>query len=219
MSRPLLLDLFCGAGGAAVGYHRAGFDVVGVDIKPQSHYPFRFVQANALAPAVTWEAFDAVHASPPCQHYSALAGMHPTREYPALIEPVRQMLTFWGKPFVIENVEHAPLQRASDLFGSHGVMLCGSAFGLGARGRQLRRHRLFESNRPLYQPPCQHQGEAIGVYGHGGHTGKHRMAYADEAREALGIEWMSRDEMTQAIPPAYTQFIGEQLLAILEARV
>lgn len=201
-----------------MGYHRAGFEVVGVDIEPQPHYPFEFVRDDALGwSGLDWELlpYDAIHASPPCQAYSALGAMHPNRDYPELIERTRTMLQTSGLPYVIENVEGAPLDRASTLFGSHGVLLCGSMFELGARGRQLRRHRLFETTFPINQPPCRHQGEAIGVYGHGGHSGKHRMAYRAEASEALGIDWMNRDSMTQAIPPAYTQFIGKQLLSVM----
>lgn len=157
--RPRLLDLFAGAGGAAMGYYRAGFDVVGVDIQPQPHYPFTFIQADALNPPVRLADFDAVHASPPCQGYSALAAMHPDRDYPMLIEPTREMLAKLGVPWIMENVEKAPMLRAPGLFGVHGIRLCGTSFGLGARGMELRRHRLFESNLPLYSLPCQAQAE------------------------------------------------------------
>jgi len=215
MSRGRLLDLFCGAGGASMGYHRAGFDVVGVDIRPQPHYPFPFVQADALAPPFDLSAFDVIHASPPCQGYSKLAAMHKGRTYPKLIDAVRALLESSGRPWVIENVEGAPLAKGSDLFGAHGVMLCGSMFGLGVERGYLRRHRIFETSFPLAQPQCAHIGPAVGVYGHGGHTGKHRMLYRAEAATALDIDWMSRDEMTQSIPPAYTEWIGRQLLAAL----
>lgn len=220
VDKPRLLDLFCKAGGCSMGYHRAGFEVVGVDIAPQKNYPFEFVQADALTLDPEWLAsFDAIHASPPCQHYSAFASMHPDKTYPDLIDPVRELLARSGRPWVMENVETSPLVRGSDIFGSHGVMLCGSSFGLGARGLQLRRHRVFEANFPVDGPPCRHQGNSIGVYGHGGHTKKHRMAYAAEAREALGIDWMNRDEMSEAIPPAYTEYIGRQLLAHVDKQV
>lgn len=215
MTRPRLLDLFSGAGGAAVGYHQAGFDVVGVDIAPQPNYPFEHNVADALD--FPLDGFDAIHASPPCQAYSALAVMHPNADHPQLIDEVRARLIDTRLPFVIENVERAPLQRQPGLFGLHGVMLCGTSFGLGARGMELRRHRLFESNVALSAPPCRHRLRTIGVYGHGGHTGKPRMANAAEARQALNINWMTRDEMTQAIPPAYTRWIGEQLAAHLKA--
>lgn len=208
--KPLLLDLFCGAGGASVGYHRAGFEVVGVDIAPQKNYPFEFVQADArdylLTTNLSW--FDAIHASPPCQGYSRLAAMHPERKanYPRLIEPIRTLLNTVELPYVIENVEGAPLHSP--------VVLCGSMFGLGVERGHLRRHRLFECSFETDAPPaCNHVGPAVGVYGHGGHSGKHRMLYKAEAMVAMGIDWMTRDEMTQAIPPAYSEWIGTQLLA------
>lgn len=214
MSRPRLLDLFAGGGGAAVGYHRAGFEVVGVDIAPQPHYPFRFVQADALAPPFDLSDFDLIHASPPCQAYSVLAAMHPDRDYPDLIPATRDLLEGSGAPWVIENVEGAPLARSSDLFGAHGVTLCGSMFGLGCERGYLRRHRVFEASFPLAQPYCSHSGYAVGVYGHGGHSGKHRMLYRDEAATAMDIDWMTRDEMTQAIPPAYSEWIGRAFLTL-----
>ena len=209
-----LLDLFCCAGGAGEGYRRAGFDVTGVDIEPQPNNPHTFIQANALEYlAAHGSEYDAIHASPPCQGYSNLKAMHPGKEYPMLIEPVRELLKSIGKPYVIENVEGAPLQEYSDLFGNHGVVLCGSMFGLGVDSGFLRRHRIFETSFPLPQPACNHRGPAVGVYGHGGHTGKHRMLYRKEAAAAMKIDWMNRDEMCQAIPPAYTEFIGRYLLA------
>jgi DNA (cytosine-5)-methyltransferase 1 len=228
--RPLLLDLFCGAGGAAMGYHRAGFDVIGVDIKPQPRYPFEFVQADAMTYPL--DGHDAIHASPPCQAYSVLRRANPGADYPELIAPTRERLIAAGVPWVIENVPGAPL--------AYSVELCGSTFGLGAISgdgirmertyRQLRRHRLFETSFPIMQSPCQHRGEAIGVYG-GGPVGRYtfnngakrdpygrRGGYqgtAVEGREAMGINWMNRAEITQAIPPAYTEHIGHYLLAEL----
>lgn len=133
MTRPKLLDLFCGAGGAAMGYHRAGFEVVGVDIKPQPRYPFAFVQGDVLKPPVDTSAFDVIHASPPCQGYSTQTA-DPSR-HPRLIERVREMLVATGLQYVVENVEGA--RRAM----RDPVRLCGSSFGL-----DLRRHRHFESN-------------------------------------------------------------------------
>ncbi len=232
-SRPRLLDLFCGAGGAAVGYHRAGFDVVGVDIKPQPHYPFEFVQAEALAfhsdSLQRWGVapyFAAIHASPPCQAYSVLRRANPDAEYPNLIEPTRELLEATGLPYVIENVPGAPTR--------HLIVLCGSMFGLGANGRQLRRHRNFELSFSMMSPPCQHEGEAIGVYG-GGPTGRYtfengakkdyynrRGGYQGtiaEKQEAMGIDWMNAAEINQAIPPAYTELIGHQLLAHIRSEV
>jgi len=129
-----------------------------------------------------------------------------------LIKQVRDLLKQTRKPYVIENVEGAPLQSSSDLFGNHGVLLCGSMFGLGVSRGYLRRHRLFETSFPIKQPCCRHKGLAVGVYGHGGHSGKHRMLYRDEAAQAMKINWMSRDEMCQAIPPAYTEYVGRYLI-------
>ena len=219
--RPRLLDLFCGAGGAAVGYHRAGFDVVGVDINPQPHYPFEFHQMNALFALGTGmaEGFDAIHASPPCQAYSVLRRANPDAEYPDLIAPTRWLLEQSALPWVIENVPGAPLHPS--------IVLCGSMFDLGSGARQLRRHRLFESSLMLMQPECRHEGEAIGVYG-GGPTGRYtfengckqrngrRGGYQGtmaERREAMGIDWMNSGELNQAIPPEYTTWIGAQLLS------
>jgi DNA (cytosine-5)-methyltransferase 1 len=217
--KPVLLDLFCGAGGCTKGYQEAGFYVVGVDIEPQPNYcGDEFVQGDAvfyLRHMRRWRrqypSFAAVHASPPCHRYSTLAAMHPEREYPDLIPETREFLEATGLPYVIENVVGAPLNTRSDLFGGHGVMLCGSMFGLGVERGYLRRHRLFETSFPVAQPDCRHRGMAVGVYGHGGHSGKHRMLYRAEAAEAMQIDWMTRDEICQAIPPAYTRFIGEQL--------
>lgn len=218
MDKPRLLDLFCGAGGCTKGYQRAGFYVVGVDIKPQPHYcGDEFYQYDALTfLRAEGSAYDAIHASPPCQGYSTLAAMHPGREYPKLIDAVRDELTrMWPRvPYVIENVETAPLDCECNLLGN-GVLLCGSMFGLGVSRGYLRRHRIFETSFPVAQPRCAHAGVAVGVYGHGGHSGKHRMLYRKEAAEAMKIDWMSRDEMAQAIPPAYTEFIGKQLMRVV----
>jgi DNA (cytosine-5)-methyltransferase 1 len=223
MTRPRLLDLFCGAGGAAVGYHRAGFDIVGVDIRPQPNYPFTFIQYDALKLLFAiGRQFDAIHASPPCQAYSVLRRANPDVVYPDLVGPTRTLLMDTKRPWVMENVPGAPLRPT--------LVLCGSMFGLGSGGRQLRRHRLFETSYLMLQPECEHIGEAIGVYG-GGPTGRYtfenglrkglkgrRGGYQGtmaERREAMGIDWMSSAALNQAIPPAYTQFIGEQLLAHL----
>jgi DNA (cytosine-5)-methyltransferase 1 len=206
MKRPKGLDLFCGAGGCSKGYDEADFDMTGVDLYPQRHYPYQFVQADwAEYLAEHWREYDFIHASPPCQGYSQLAAMHPMKAatYPKLIEPVRQALRTTGLPYAIENVESAPLS---------GVVLCGSMFDLRVERGWLRRHRRFETSFSVVQPKCVHgPGPAVGVYGHGGHSGKHRMLKRDEAAEIMRIDWMNRDELAQAIPPAYTRFIGVQL--------
>jgi DNA (cytosine-5)-methyltransferase 1 len=217
--RPRILDLFSGAGGAAMGYHRAGFDVVGVDIKPQPHYPFEFVQADALEfldgmlhdPAYYWvDQPNVIHASPPCQAFSDLKDMHNAKSHADLLTPTRELLKASGLPYIIENVEGAPMQAS--------VILCGSSFGLGAEGARLQRHRLFETNFPVMAPPCVHgvSRRVIGVYGGHG-LDRRRMVntqdFSTEARrEAMGIDWMTGAELSQAIPPAYTQLLGEQLL-------
>ena len=212
MTRPRLLDLFCGAGGCAVGYHRAGFDVVGVDIKAQPRYPFEFHQGDALEfVAKHGREFDAIHASPPCQAFSVMKSLHNAKEHPNLIPASRDALRSFGVPYVIENVPGAPLESP--------LMLCGSMFGLRSHRGYLRRHRLFESNLMLFAPgPCNHVGLAIGVYGHGsaGHLGQRmRTANVEEARILMGMPWATRDGLSQAIPPAYTEFVGMQLLAAL----
>jgi DNA (cytosine-5)-methyltransferase 1 len=215
VTRPLLLDLFCGAGGAAMGYHRAGFDVVGVDIKPQPHYPFWFAQDDALRRLRVLvrdgARFGAIHASPPCQAYSVMKSLKHTKEHPDLIPETRELLEASGLPWVMENVPGAPMRE--------DLMLCGSMFGLrSAPDRYLRRHRIFEFghwNPLVLVPPCYHEGLAVGVYGHGsaGHLGQRmRTANRDEARVLMGMPDAKRDGMSQAIPPAYTEFIGTQLL-------
>lgn len=213
-----LLDLFCGAGGAGMGYHRAGFDVVGVDIEPQPNYPFPFVRADALQvlEAGFWRSFDAIHASPPCQAYTAFTAVRPDGDHPLLIEPVRELLEQTRLHYVIENVPGAPLIRPT--------ILCGSSFGL-----PIRRHRLFETNWTLLAPPCVHRDQPwiVGVYGasdgahepgfkHPGNKRGPRQATTSEAREIMGMPWATRRrELTEAIPPAYTELIGHQLMAHL----
>lgn len=221
----VLLDAFCGAGGCTKGYQRAGFYVIGVDLHPQPNYcGDHFIQADALEFLEdAWHRdykVDAIHASPPCQAYSTLrhAAEHKRDSYPDLIPETRRLLQATGLPYVIENVVGAPLLEP--------IELCGSMFGLGSGDRQLRRHRLFESNVFMFQPECNHVGEAIGVYG-GGPVGRYtfnngakrdyygrRGGYQGtvaEKREAMQIDWMSAKEINQAIPPAYTEFIGRQL--------
>ena len=212
MSRPRLLDLFCGAGGAAMGYYRAGFDVVGVDNRPIKRYPFIFIQADALEYlAEHGREFDCIHASPPCQAYTRARSLH-KREHPRLIEPTRALLKATGRPYVIENVPGAPLIEP--------VRLCGTMFGLrvSVRGRcyELRRHRLFEATFPLLTPCCYHVLPVIGIYGHGeskpmrGKRG-YQISQVEHRRAVMEMPWANRDEIAEAIPPAYTFFIGTQL--------
>lgn len=208
MSKPRLLDLFCGAGGAAMGYHRAGFEVVGVDIKSQPHYPFEFIQADALTYPL--DGFDAYHASPPCQRYSTMTKKWGrSNNHPDLIGPVREKLQAIKVPYVIENVEGAPLINP--------VMLCGSMFRLGSGKYNLRRHRLFECSWGILFPPasCNHKGLALPVYGHaGGKSNRDGLQFpgTDAWREGMGIDWMTGKELAEAIPPAYTEYIGKYLM-------
>lgn len=215
-----LLDLFCGAGGAAMGYHRAGFEVVGIDIKPQPHYPFEFHQADALEYCREHgKEFDAIHASPPCQAYTGMRAITIARygvapEHPKLIEPTRQVLIYIGKPYVIENVTRAPIITQ--------IILCGSALGLN----ELSRHRHFESNILLFAPKCQCRGKNIvGVYGAkpDGRRVTCRKYYHGqgvarglaEGQRVMNIDWMNWDELRLAIPPQYSEFIGKQLMQYL----
>lgn len=216
-ARPRLLDLFCCAGGCSVGYARAGFEVVGVDLVLQPDYPFEFHLANALT--FPLDGFDAVHASPPCKAHTTLSALrrgHTQGElfdpHPDLVGPTRDRLVASGLPYVIENVVGAPLVDP--------VLYCGSSFGL-----LVRRHRLFESNVPIEAPPCDHKAQPVvlGVYGHGGgftgSKGKGTTVSGAVAAEALGItHTVDQSRLSQAIPPAYTEHIGRQLIAYLEAR-
>jgi len=205
--KPTLLDLFSGAGGAARGYQMAGFCVLGVDIEPQPRYAgCRFHQADAME--FPLDGFDVIHASPPCQRYSQInRGMGNTEKYPDLIGPVRDRLE--GRMYVIENVPGAPLMQP--------ITLCGSMFGLRTAAGWLRRHRWFELPFVVLAPACRHpRGMSIGVYGNG--TNKYhrdklgRCIRVEEQREAMGIDWMPRKELTQAIPPAYTEWIGKRIM-------
>ncbi len=210
MPRPRLLDLYCGAGGAAVGYERAGFDVVGVDLRPQPNYPFPFLRADVIEVMRYWpdcsleaEEFDAIHASPPCQVNSTVSrwqamGRRPPEEngHADLLTPTRELLRNTGLPWVIENVPGAPMRK--------DLILCGSMFDL-----DVRRHRWFELNfTPPLVSPCHHANEAVGVYGHGGEHYQPMSVW----ETAMGIDWMNRAELAQAIPPAYTEYIGQALL-------
>ena len=208
--RPLLLDLFCCEGGAAMGYHAAGFDVVGVDIEPRPNYPFEdVVQADALRLPFDLSSFDAIHASPPCQAFSTMTPAG--NDHPDLIEPVRAMLKASGLPYVMENVVGAPLDAT--------LMLCGTMFG-----KDYQRHRLFESNvLMLNGAACDHTRDCWGVYGTGGEFDGERVGGGSRGKKAgtvrarvlFGMPWATRHGVSQCIPPVYTEFIGQQLLGAL----
>jgi DNA (cytosine-5)-methyltransferase 1 len=217
--KPRLLDLFCGAGGAGMGYHQAGFDVVGVDIRPQPNYPFEFHQADAM----TWplDGFDAVHASPPCQDHSTLRTTGPVHDTGWMLQATVERLKASALPYAIENVPGARDEMPD------AYVLCGKAFGL----RPLKRHRLFLTSVPMLVPPCVcHPSQVtVGVYGDlaqkdraasslkdGRHTAGVK-AGVHTARRLLDCPWMTPKELSQAIPPAYTRFIGEQLMDHLKA--
>jgi DNA (cytosine-5)-methyltransferase 1 len=228
-----LLDLFCCAGGAGMGYHQAGFDVVGVDIKPQPRYPFEFIQADCLTLDMAFlRSFDAIHASPPCQAHSSISNVSGRQAHHVdRIPETRRMLAGSGLPTVMENVPGAPLIEA--------FMLCGTMFDLRTScGAELQRHRFFETNWFAgLTPQCRHGSSVIGVYGGHAHdrrrtitvTGstaqqnvvknRSRITFSvEEAKRAMGIDWMTMQGLSQAIPPAYTRFIGAQLLAHIASR-
>ncbi len=210
--KPRLLDLFCGAGGAAMGYSRAGFFVVGVDVKPQPNYcGDEFLRADALVymndHAIVdgfGRSFDAIHASPPCQHYSQATAWRGNRDdHPDLIAPTRYLLERTGLPYVIENVEAA-----------RGVlrdpaMICGDDVGL-----PIHRRRYFETNWPLSVPVLAHAShERRAQFDHGATTTE------SEYRYLMGCDWMTAVEARQAIPPAYTELIGHQLMQYIQRAV
>jgi DNA (cytosine-5)-methyltransferase 1 len=216
--RPLLLDLFCCEGGAAVGYHRAGFDVIGVDIEPQPRYPFHFIRADVMTLDMDWITThaNAIHASPPCQSYTTMSNRHGSKEL-ELIEPVRELLRATGLPYIIENVVGARRHMKDPL------MLHGGHFGIN-----VYRPRLFESNVLLMAPtPAKPPKNAAAVYGRERDAGyliwervdgsRLVRASLDEAREAMGMPWASWNGCREAIPPAYTEFIGAQLLEHVKA--
>jgi len=202
-----LLDLYCGAGGAGMGYHNAGFEVVGVDINPQKNYPFEFHQADALEFLKEHgHEFDAIHASPPCQRHSAMSNCRPglADEYPDLVAPTRDLLEASGKPWVIENVVGSPLVNP--------ITLCGTMFG-----RELYRHRLFESSFYMDEPehpkhviPASKAGHwkpgtVMSVSGH--------IAPIAKARDIMGIDWTNREELAESIPPYFTEYVGRWVRA------
>lgn len=204
MTRPLLLDLFCGSGGAAMGYQQAGFDVIGVDNLPQPNYPFRFIQGDATNPPLRLEPFDVIHASPPCQAYIRSGNVN-RDNHPDLLPQTRAMLEQSGRPWIIENVPGAPMRP--------DVILCGSHFGL-----PLRRHRWFESNLPLspFVPPCDHSQPVVGVYGHphgqNGAAAGMLPGTTETWRHAMRMPWANARGLSNAIPPAYTKKIGTDAL-------
>lgn len=233
MDKPTILDLFCGAGGAARGYADAGFRVIGVDLNPQPRYPFEFIQHDAIellrdiadygAQHVLADACGsvaAIHASPPCQRWSAMSNCRPglAGKYPALIEPARELLRCIGLPYVIENVPGSPLIDPA--------VLCGSQFYRVAewpgRGRfGLRRHRLFETSFPVPSAGWHnHSLPSVAVYGDGAPGNRPDLkgkGFEQLRRDVMGIDWMTRAELNEAIPPAYTHYIGTQLLSQLSA--
>lgn len=221
--RPRILDLFCGGGGASEGYARAGFEVVGVDIDPHPNYPYEFHQGDALKFLLEhWREFDAYHASPPCQAFTNAQRIQ-GNEHPDFITATRNAFHLmeregvygrdqWSfrRPWVIENVEGSPLRP--------DVVLCGAMFNLGTY-----RHRIFETNFVKGSPPHPEHlhrvtkmgrkprpGEFMHVVGH--------FSGVAEARKAMGIDWMSRDELAESIPPAYTEHLGKQMRLELSDR-
>lgn len=206
------LDLFCGAGGAARGLHRAGFGVFGVDIKPQPRFPFHFIEQDVMwagSRIIAEGGFDLIWASPPCQAYTNAQRIR-GNGHPDLIEPTRAMLKASGVPYVIENVPGAPLINP--------VELCGAMFGL-----RTYRHRLFEASFPIAAPPHPKHTARTAKMG--------RPAKADEfihvvgnfsgikrARDAMEIDWMTRDEIREAIPPAYSEYIAREFLKVHSSR-
>ena len=216
-----LLDLFCGAGGCSVGYHRAGFDVEGWDIAPHPDYPYRLTVGDAmtaLADVDYLSSFDVVHASPPCPRFSTMTNADARERHPDLLTPTIAALRAWGGTWVVENVAGARAYMPSP------VMYCGQAMGL----RMLKRHRYFASSAPLMSPGCAcGSHEVVGVYGNPGpyaylrpDGGKRGINYrsAQHARDVMGIDWMTnQDDLTDAIPPAYTEHIGRQILDHLGA--
>lgn len=212
---PRLLDLFSCAGGAAMGYHRAGFEVVGVDKNPQPNYPFEHHVGDAIEYVLEHgHEFNAIHASPPCQLFTAYRrkGHGVGEGYLNLIPETRAALIEIGLPYVIENVEQARSELRDP------VTLCGSSFGL-----DVRRHRLFESNFPILTPPCDHAWQTPRFTPASNRTNLRRTVEIGVWRiplpvqqEAMGMDWTTLPELSEAIPPAYTEWIGRQLMKHVE---
>lgn len=222
--KPRLLDLFCGAGGCSVGYATVGFDVVGVDIRKQPHYPFEFYQMDALEFCQQHgKAFDVIHASPPCQMYSRAKSLT-TSHYPMLVDETRRILRKTHLPYIIENVVGAPLINP--------IMLCGTMFGLG-----VLRHRLFECYPEFFVLTlcCNHNGKTTAsaktTLQRRGVTRTPKLSdgfqyvcvfgndyLKEEGAKAMGINWMSKAELSQAIPPKYTEYLGREMLKRLNFR-
>lgn len=214
-----LLDLYCGAGGAGKGYAIAGFEVVGVDINPQPNYPFEFHKADALEFLAKYgKEFKVIHASPPCQGYGQTRFVVSCidKQYPRLLKRTRDMLKMTNALWVVENVPGAPMLNP--------IVICGTALGL-----RVRRHRLFDSSTPLISPgSCEHGDQDLGVYANkitrlgtrakAYVAGSGRIHYRPKTTtiaagyKAMGIEWMTMKELCEAIPPAYTEWIGKQLM-------
>jgi DNA (cytosine-5)-methyltransferase 1 len=213
-----LLDLFCGAGGAASGYHRAGFEVTGVDLYPQPRFPFKnFYRADAME--FPLDGFDAIHASPPCQAYSR-AMKHLTSGYPMLIDAMLERLEHCKVPWVVENVPGSPLPEGPTLFGDEGLVLCGSMFGL-----RIQRHRLFQTSFPLAPPAlCDHSQECMNPHNSGARR-KWRSILGDGVpiertwRDEMGVGWMDSHEGRESIPPVYTEYIGRHIMEILRTEI
>ena len=223
---PTILDLYSGEGGAAMGYHNAGFRVIGVDIHPMPGYPFEFHQADALEvlagnTAIDPTSFDAIHASPPCQGETSLKAIWQDRDHERPLIPTLEALRTLNIPWIVENVDNA--DAPPEYFK---IRLCGSSFGL-----RVRRHRWFWSNMLLTPLPCDHESQGddlVGVYGHSDgarepgfkHPGRRRgprQATTAEAREVMSMPWATtRRGVTNAIPPSYTEYIGCQLINHME---
>lgn len=225
------LDLFCGAGGVTKGLQNAGFYVVGVDIKKQPRYcGDEFIQGDALNSGLDLPSFDFIWASPPCQAHTSLKTMYNAKKHEDLIPATRAILKAAGTPYAIENVMGAALISP--------VILCGTMFGLGVDDAELRRHRQFETSFPLLAPKCQHgapvigvcggharnRKRTIGVYGEGARDSRRKFdkGHPDfsvhDARIAMGIDWMTIAELSQAIPPAYSEYIGNAALQHIRQR-